>query len=339
VTRALPSPLAVLVAVALALGAAPASAHASATFAVDPQGASSAGGYYVFDAGPETTLEGRVRIANIGDRTGVARLDAVDAATGATTGAVYRSRDDQRWDVGAWTTVERSSVRLAPNRSVLVDFTVHVPAGASVGDHLGGIVVEDAAQHTDGQVRRGRGRFTIHVRSQTIVAVQVRVPGPRRPSLALSGLRAGGADGHQSLLLGLRNDGNVLVKGRGRLVVTDADGDRVQDAHFPIDTFVAHTGIQFPVAIGGQALPAGRYHAVAELRYAGRTTRRALHFSISDRQAAEVFRSRPDLLAPQRPMLPYIVGGAALALAGFTLAAAIFSRPRRRSAARPADTV
>jgi hypothetical protein len=176
---------------ALTLVAAPASAQARATFAVDPQGASSAGGYYVFDAGPETTLEGRVRIANIGDRTGVARLDAVDAATGATTGAVYRSREEQRWDVGAWTTLERSSVRLAPNRSAFVGYTVHVPAGASVGDHLGGIVVEDAARHSGGEVGRGARRFAIRVRSQTIFAVQVRVPGPRRPSLALSGLRPG----------------------------------------------------------------------------------------------------------------------------------------------------
>jgi hypothetical protein len=151
-------------------------------------------------------------------------------------------------------------------------------------------------------------------------------------------VRPGGTGGHQVLLLGVRNDGNVLVKGRGRLVVTDADGDRVQDARFPIDTFVAHTGIQFPVTIGGQALPAGRYHAAAELRYAGRTTRRDSDFSISDRQISQVFRSRPDLLAPQRPMLPYIVGGVALALAGFTLAAAIFSRPRRRSAARAAES-
>jgi hypothetical protein len=229
-------------------------------------------------------------------------------------------------------------VRLGPNRSAVVAFTVRVPAGASVGDHLGGIVVEDAARHSGGQVHRGARRFAIRVRSQTIVAVQVRVPGPRRPSLALSALRPGGTGGHQVLLLGMRNDGNVLVKGRGRLVVTDADDDRVQDARFAIDTFVAHTGIQFPVAVGGQALPAGRYHGVAELRYAGRTTRRDFDFSISDRQVAQVFRSRPDLLAPQRPMLPYIVGGAALALAGFTLAAAIFSRPRRRSAARAAES-
>lgn len=332
-TLVVPSPRAGLAAVILALllMPAPASAKAGPTFAVDPQGASAARGYYVFDAGPGAVLKARVRIANIGGRTGVARLDAVDATTGATTGAVYRPHEDQRWDVGAWATLGRSRVRLAPGHSTVVDFTVRVPDPASVGDHLGGIVVEDVAKQDGGAVRRGRGRFTINVRSQTIVAVQVRVPGARRPSLALSGLTPGGANGRQTLLLGVRNDGNVLVKGRGRLLVADAEGNRVQDARFPIDTFVAHTGIRLPVAVDGRVLPAGRYRAVAELRYAGRATRREFGFAISDHQVGQIYRSRPDLLSPQRPLLPYALGGAAFALAGFTFAAAIFRRPRRRA--------
>jgi hypothetical protein len=338
-TLTVPSPRAGLAAVILALLLlpAPASARQSATFAVDPQGATSARGYYVFDAAGGAVLEGKVRIANIGDRAGVARLDAVDAATGGTTGAVYRSREEQRWDVGAWTALERPTVRLRPQRSAIVHFTVRVPAGAGAGDHLGGIVVEDAAKHDGGEIRRGRGRFTIDVRSQTIVAVQVRVKGPRRPSLALTALTPGGANGRQTLLLGVRNDGNVLVKGRGRLMVTDAEGNRVQDARFPVDTFVAHTGVQLPVAVEDRVLPAGRYRAVAELRYAGRTTRREFRFAISDHQLGQIYRSRPDLIAPARPMLPYALGGAALALAGFTLAAALFRRPRRRSERRHAE--
>ena len=108
-TITVPSPRAGLAAVILALLAAAGAGQRAArapTFAVDPQGASAARGYYVFDADGGTVLKGHVRIANIGDRAGVARLDAVDAATGATTGAVYRSRTDQRWDVGR---VDRAS--------------------------------------------------------------------------------------------------------------------------------------------------------------------------------------------------------------------------------------
>jgi hypothetical protein len=105
----------------------------------------------------------------------------------------------------------------------------------------------------------------------------------------------------------------------------------VQNARFAVDTFVPHTGIQLPIAVEGRILPAGHYSAVAELRYAGHTTRREFGFAISDRQVRQVYRSRPELIAPQRPVLSYALGGAALALAGFTLAAALFRRPRRRA--------
>jgi hypothetical protein len=323
------------IAVALSSIALPASAHAAATFALDPQGASSARGYYVFTGGPERTLHGRVRVVNTGNRPGTVLLYAVDAATGATTGAVYHAQEDPRSDVGAWTTLRRSSVRLAPGKSAFVGFTVRVPPGAQPGDHLGGIVAEDSKQRRGGEVRRGRGRFTIRVRSLTIVAVQVRVPGARHASLALTSLRAGGDHARQSLLLGIRNDGNVLVKGRGRLTVTDADGDRVQDARFPVDTFVPGMGIELPVAVARRALPAGSYSAVAELRYRGRTTRRTFAFSISNRQVEQVFGSRPDLLAPPArgsSLLVALLVGGVMAVAGFLIAAVIFRRPRRRTA-------
>jgi hypothetical protein len=316
----------------LVAAALPATAQARATFAVDPQGASSARGYYVFHAGPDTVAHGRVRIANLGSRSGVVSLSAVDAATGATTGAVYGVSPRGPVGVGAWTTLSRTRVRLAPRTSTIVRFTVRVPAGTPAGDHLGGIVAEDARQPTHAQPGAGK-RFRIDVRSQTIVAVEMRVPGARRPSLALTGLTAGGQDGRQALLLGVSNDGNVLVKGRGRLVVTDEKGKRVQDARFPVDTFVAGTSIALPIAVTRSALPAGHYRAVAELRYDGHTTRRTFAFAISDRQVDQVFRSRPGLLAPRRSIVVLLAGGAAFALAGFAIAAAIFRRPRRRDEA------
>jgi hypothetical protein len=273
--------------------------------------------------------KGRVRIANVGNHSGTVLLTAVDAATGATTGAVYGASPRGLVGVGAWTALSRYRVRLRPRSSTIVHYTVRVPAGSTAGDHLGGIVAEDARSLTSTRSRRGR-RFRIDVRSQTIIAVEIRVPGARRPSLALTGLRAGGQDGHQALVLGIRNDGNTLVKGRGRLVVSDARGKRVQNARFPIDTFVAGTGIGLPIPVTSKALAPGRYHAIAELRYRGRTTRRAFDLTISDHQVNQVFGSRPGLLAPRRSAVTLVIGGLAFALAGFAIAAVIFRRPRPR---------
>ena len=320
------------------LGATPARADAagaggtgSARFALDPQGPESSSGYFQFRAGAGTAFSGSIRIANLGNRKGTARLYVVDATTGATTGAVYRDVRDPRRGVGAWTSLSRATVSLRPGSSTVVRFTTRVPAGMRAGDHLGGITVEDAAMRTAAPATGNRSRFQIRIRRLTIIALQVRVPGPRTPGLALTSLRAGGEGGRQSLFLGIRNEGNVLVKGRGHLVVTKG-GRTVQDQHFPIDTFVPRTAIELPLRVRGRhALGAGDYRAVAVLRYRKRTVRREFTFSISKKAVRQVFGTSAGPLTPvtDSPLLTMLLG-AGVAAAGFALAALLVSRKRRR---------
>jgi hypothetical protein len=46
-------------------------------------------GYFVYDLGAGATRSGAVIVSNTGTRAGVAKLYAVDAGTGSTTGTVY----------------------------------------------------------------------------------------------------------------------------------------------------------------------------------------------------------------------------------------------------------
>lgn len=315
----------------------PAAAQApGAAFAIEPLGSQAKHtGYFVLDARPGDTLSGRVRIGNSGQKAGDVRLAAVDAVTGPTSGAVYRQRTDRRHDVGAWTQLGPTHIHLAAGGSREVSFTVHAPAGAVPGDHLGGLVAEDTRLEAKRPVQRGAGRFQIRVRSLTIVAIEVRVAGPRRPSLLPTSLAAGGSAGRQSLLLGLRNNGNVLTKGRGQLTVTK-DGRTVQRSRFALDTFVPRTTIAFPVAVRGKALGAGDYRGTATLHFAGHQVERSFNFSISSGQLDQVFHSRPDLRPDDggQSVVPLIAGGAALLAAGFGLSALLF---RRRTPTAPRD--
>jgi hypothetical protein len=302
----------------------------SARFALDPQGSESSSGYFQFRAAAGTALTGRIRIANLGSRKGTAHLYVVDATTGATTGAVYRDAREPRRGVGAWTRLSRTTVRLRPGSSTIVGFTTRVPAGMRTGDHLGGIVVEDSSVRTAAPAGGNRSRFRIRIRKLTVIALQVRVPGARTPGLALTSLRAGGEAGRQSLFLGIRNTGNVLVKGRGHLVVTKG-GRTVQDQRFPLDTFVPRTAVELPLRVRGpRALRDGDYRAVAVLRYRGRTVRRAFTFSISKKAVRQVFGTKAAPLAPvtDSPLLT-MLAGAGIAAAGFALAALLATRRRR----------
>jgi hypothetical protein len=286
--------------------------------------------YFIFNGGPGATLTGEVRVSNTGRGAGQALLYPVDATTGQTSGAVYLGRDAARRGVGAWITLARPSVLLAPGRSARIAFRVRLPARVTPGDHLGGIVAEDATLRTGGSVRRGKGSFHINVRDLTVIAVQVEVPGPRTAQVSVNRMSTTGASGYQSLLIGLGNGGNTMLKPQGRVIVTDAAGRRVVDTTFLMDTFLPQTAIDYPVAVHGRALPAGNYCAAVALHYAGRRTLREPCFTISSRQAQQVFKA-PGTLAPpaggSSSLSPAVI--AALGVLAGLLGAAALMRFRR----------
>jgi hypothetical protein len=323
--------LVVLTAVLLAVTAG--SARASApTFALQPV---DAGPYYIFDAQPGSLVEGRIRVANTGSRTGTARLYGVDAATGPTSGATYLTDPGHESSVGEWTHPAVGSVTLRPGETRVVPFQVLVPWGAAPGDHLGGITA-DAGVRRGRAVKRHASAFRIDVRTLTVIAVQVRVPGTRTPALAIDGIRAGGIPSYQQLFLRLRNPGNVLVKGRGSLVVRSRGGRVLKRAAFALDTFVPDTRIDYPVAVRGKALPKGSYRATITVRYAGRAIRRSFGFEVDDAALREVYGSRAPTSGNPGSGSPFllIVGAVALLLLGFAGAWAWFRRRIRKLEAR-----
>jgi hypothetical protein len=243
--------------------------------------------YFILDAQPGQTTGRAVRVQNRGAAVGTVHLYPVDGTTGQNSGAVYLSETDPRADVGAWIAIDGTAYTLNPGESRDVPFTVTVPSSPRAGQHLGGIVAEDTALKTNG-VRGGGASATI--KTQTIMAVQVTVPGPTVEHLAVTGVTAGGDAGRQLLLLGLRNEGTTMVAPTGTLVVTNAQGAEVQNLPLKLDKVLPATAIQYPVAVQTKALDAGEYQASVTLTYGqSGETRDTAPFTITPAQIAQVF--------------------------------------------------
>ena len=270
---------------------------AGSTFALKPVSPAKRGGYsvkrgyFVFAGKPGQTVRGEVRVIDVGAAAGRTSLYAVDATTGQTSGAVYLSRQEPRRGVGGWIALGDGSVELTSGKSQVIPFTVSVPRGASPGQHLGGIVAQRSTSSAGGAEGGGQHNFQVKIQELSVVAVQVDLPGPQRVKMTLTGIRAGGQPGHQALLLGIGNAGNVLLEGRGSLEVVDQSGHTVQSQSFGLDTFVPHTHIDFPVYVQGKALPPGRYSGTITIDYRGHRLTRTFPFGISAAQARQVFGS------------------------------------------------
>jgi Protein of unknown function C-terminal (DUF3324)/Bacterial protein of unknown function (DUF916) len=295
--------LAALVAVAALAGFVGPTASAGAagpTFALKPATKAKLG-YFVLAGQPGATLRGKVEVINVGSKAGKTSLYAVDATTGQTSGAVYRSKGEPRPGVGGWIKLGKSSLELGPGQSQVVPFSVQVPSEAAAGQHLGAIVAQRSTQVAAGQTAPGgkkKSGFKVKIQALSVLAVQVNVPGPERPRMTLSGIKPGDQPGHQSLLLGIGNTGNVLVKGTGSLRVVDHSGRQVQSQSFNLDTFVPETQIDFPVYIRGKALAPGRYRGTVSINYRGRSLTRTFPFTITAAEVAQTFGSQTAQTAP-----------------------------------------
>src|SRR5258707_10942336 len=125
-------------------------------------------GYFVYPASAGSVLHGAVAVTNTGDRAGSVKLYPADATTGATTGTVYLT-DSVPAGVGTWISIGSPTLTLKPSQRATLPFTVHVPAGAHVGDYVGGIVAETALQR-QGPPPRPQTNVQIKGRNPPIVA-------------------------------------------------------------------------------------------------------------------------------------------------------------------------
>lgn len=279
-------------------------------------------GYYVFDATPNTVLDGEILVINNGSQAGKTRLYAVDATTGQTGGTIFRMYEDEVSAAGSWIQLSQTELTLDGGESRAVPFTVTVPAGARAGHHVGGIVTEAVGPNNSEKItnEQDEATFNVAIKTRTVIAVQVNVAGPLEEKIEINGVYPGGSGGRQTLFLGLQNDGNAMVKPEGSMIVSDEQGRQLQALDFQIDTFLPETKILFPIFVENEALPAGTYVADVNLTYgasAGEENKQVT-FRISEAQNSQIFSAQEALAAPAQFAVsnednpawrPYVIGG------------------------------
>ncbi len=116
-------------------------------------------------------------------------------------------------DVGSWITMKTNVVDIEPNGTVVVPFTLRVPAKVGPGDHVGGIVASLRTTQVDKKGNR------VAIDSRVGARIYLRIQGPLDPGLAIVGLKAkyhGSwwnpfTAGKVTISYGVRNTGNVRL--------------------------------------------------------------------------------------------------------------------------------
>jgi hypothetical protein len=256
--------------------------------------------YFILSAQPGATLLENVRVTNVGATAGSVNIYPVSATTAQASGITYLSQNDPLRDVAAWIGIKQHQLTLAPGQSQVIQLQIAVPGSAYPGQHMGGI----GAQSVTPSTASGKGTLRITVLTRTIIAVQVNVPGVTAERMKITGIKAGGSGGYQSLLVGMANTGDTMLNPNGALSIKDSQGRLLQVLPLKLGLILPDTSIDYPVNVQKQALSAGDYQASLTLHYGhGKILNYTSKLTITQDQVSQAFSSGP-LQAPTSNSMP-----------------------------------
>lgn len=148
---------------------------------------------------------------------------AVYAADGLTTGTGQLdllARDKKSKGIGVWVAADTDTVTVPAGKTVEVPFKVTVPANATPGDYVGGIVTSLTAPDSAAQV---------NVERRLGIKIKLRVGGALVPALAVENLKvdwsgAAFARGDATVTYTIHNTGNAVESARQAVSITGPFG-------------------------------------------------------------------------------------------------------------------
>lgn len=240
-------------------------AHAADTIGIsarpaDAQGEPDGRTRFSYKVDPGQSLHDTFLVANTGTTAQDFTVVGTDAFNDDDGEFALLATADQPTAIGAWVTFENGANRiqftLQPGESRVLPFTLALPAEATPGDHVGGLV---ASVVTPGE--------QVDLDRRVATRVYARVSGQLQPRLAISGLDASYDGDWWNLLTGtvtvrytVDNPGNIALAGNVSAGV---------NTWFGIPVSATQTGTIEEVLPGGSASYEFEVPAVAQWGYLG----------------------------------------------------------------------
>lgn len=224
--------------------------------------------YFKLQAGAGTTVSaGTIELRNPTARRLLVAISAVDGETLSTLGSGYAPAGSPRHGSARWLRPGAHALSLPAHADVPVALSLTVPAGATPGDHLSGISVEELGQRT---ARAAGSGVSIASVDRYVIGVEVTTPGPRTPLIRLTDARIERQPAGLAFSLAASNPGDVILQGVHGEVTVATGGHTVLARSIEAGTFVSHTAIAYPITAFGQRPAAGTSYVVtAWMRYPG----------------------------------------------------------------------
>jgi hypothetical protein len=250
---------AALLLVALAAPGAAVAQKSDVGFSISAEGFPS---FFRYDASAGDEIAGAVVLRSESDRPESVILRAVDVMTAGTGGLDYGA--ERPSGVGTWIDLEDERLTLPAGGTARVPFTVRVPAEATPGDHLAGLVALNRADERRARPEASGDGFNLRFLPRLAIATWFTVPGPRDPELTLGNVGFDVTPSGAAVTLLLRNTGTSLIeRTTGRVKVLQGERLLVSRS-IRLDAFVPNTEVTYRLPLRG-APARGEYRVVGTI--------------------------------------------------------------------------
>jgi hypothetical protein len=193
------------------------------------------GGHFNFALAPGASIADAIVVENFSDRGLTFHVYGADLLQAAGGGLAPAQPAAIMHEAGAWITISAPRVSVPAHGQLVDKFALRVPATASIGEHLGAVVVAADV----GITPQGNP-----IEARTALITVVTVPGVARPSARLDSLTgSAAASGQTEFAISLTNTGNVLLTYAGSVSIDDGNGHHVATlALTPTNAYVVPGG-------------------------------------------------------------------------------------------------
>lgn len=227
------------------------------SFVVEPVG--QPGSYITLTINPGVTVSATVALGNAGTEAVNARTYAADVYTIANGGFGLTTADAPVTGTARWLDYTTEEIDLAPLTKIERTFHVSVPEKTKPGQYIAGIALETAEPIAVG------GSDMLKQTIVKAIAVFITVPGPVEPKLEIGEATIKQSGSGQTLVVAIKNPGNVLLKPAGTLELTAAGGTVILTTPVQMGSVYARTDTTLEVAIP-TVLDPGTYGLHLDLR-------------------------------------------------------------------------
>lgn len=214
---------------------------------------------YTLDRGE--IKKGKVNVLNTGNTAIDLRLYPVDAVTTADGAFAPEPEDKERAGVGDWVSLEISKLSLEAGEAKAIDFTIRVPNGAEVGDHMGAIIAQSTAPP---EKINGSG---LRIATRVGVRLYVTVPGDIVKKLVFDAFTQEVQDDTVIFFAAFSNKGNVRVRLKGDIEIRNSSGEVVDIAGIPEREVFPQKTITIPIEWHPENLDGKKLKARAVVNY------------------------------------------------------------------------